>query len=114
VSPSLSDGRPVTAQPFPRETPSDNGPGSSSASGGNGDAAHPPSRSLPRRRPARSRAFIATAYRRGEIFAGGSWIVDPEGEVLARTSADTPIVTVDIDLSVADRAKQTYPRNVVD
>lgn len=59
-------------------------------------------------------AFVATANRRGETFAGGSWIIDPEGEVLARTSADTPIVTVDIDLSVADRAKQTYPRNVVD
>lgn len=59
-------------------------------------------------------AFVATANRRGEAFAGGSWIVDPEGEVLAQTSADTPIVTIEIDLSRADRAKETYPRNVMD
>lgn len=59
-------------------------------------------------------AFVATANRRGEGFAGGSWIVGPDGDELARTNEQIPVVTVDVDLSLADRAKQTYPRNVTD
>lgn len=58
-------------------------------------------------------AFVATANRRGLDFAGGSWIVGPDGDELARTSEELPLVTVEVDLSLADRAKQTYPRNVV-
>ena len=47
-------------------------------------------------------------------WAGLGWIVEPEeGDVLARTRADQPWVTVDLDLGHADRAKQTYPRYVV-
>jgi N-carbamoylputrescine amidase len=61
-----------------------------------------------------SGAFVATANRRGGDFAGGSWIIGPDGEELARTSAETPIVTIEIDLVEADNAKLTYPRIVKD
>ena len=46
------------------------------------------------------------------MFAGRSWLVSPEGEILAETSADTPFLTVEIDLEEATRAKSTYPRNL--
>ncbi|QOZ67296.1 carbon-nitrogen hydrolase family protein [Bradyrhizobium arachidis] len=59
-------------------------------------------------------AFVVTANRRGGDLAGGSWIVAPDGDILARTSENSPIIFLDIDLSVADGAKQTYPRNVRD
>lgn len=45
-------------------------------------------------------------------FGGGGWIVDPEGEVIARTSAAEPFVTAAVDFRRAAEAKQTYPRNV--
>jgi len=59
-------------------------------------------------------AFVVTANRRGGSLAGGSWIVAPDGDILARTSEDNPIICLDIDLALADAAKQTYPRNVRD
>lgn len=43
-------------------------------------------------------------------FGGGGWIVDPDGSVLAETSKSQPFITVDIDLTVAESAKSTYPR----
>jgi N-carbamoylputrescine amidase len=43
---------------------------------------------------------------------GVGWIIGPDGEILARTSAQTPFCTVDIDLAHADAAKSTYPRYV--
>jgi N-carbamoylputrescine amidase len=45
---------------------------------------------------------------------GLGWVIDPEGRVLGVTSETEPILTVEIDLSVADRAKHTYPRYVLD
>lgn len=57
-------------------------------------------------------AFVVTANRRGGRLAGGSWIVTPDGEILARTTERNPIITLEIDLAAADAAKQTYPRNV--
>jgi len=45
---------------------------------------------------------------------GGSFAVDPDGEVLARTTASTPFATVDIDLSAADEARATYPRYIAE
>ncbi|MGF1661998.1 MAG: hypothetical protein ACFCVG_05955 [Kineosporiaceae bacterium] len=39
-----------------------------------------------------------------------SWVIGPDGDVLARTTSDEPIATVDIDLDHADRARRTYPR----
>ena len=62
-----------------------------------------------------SGCFVASANRRSydtEAFAGRSWLVSPEGEILGETSADAPFLTAEIDLVTADRAKQTYPRNL--
>ena len=62
-----------------------------------------------------SGCFVASANRRsydGNAFAGGSWVVSPEGDVLIETTADRPFETVEIDLSQADVAKHTYPRNL--
>lgn len=49
----------------------------------------------------------------GMAWAGNGWIIEPqEGKVLATTSEDQPFVTFDIDLTVAEQAKFTYPRYV--
>jgi len=45
---------------------------------------------------------------------GGSWIIDPNGEVLGLTTKEDPFLTLDLDLSEADRAKKSYPRYVAD
>ncbi len=45
-------------------------------------------------------------------FGGRGWVVGPDGDVLAVTSPQQPFVTVEIDLSEAERAKHTYPRDV--
>lgn len=51
----------------------------------------------------------------GSDFGGTGWIIDPEeGEVLGRTSADRPFLTMDIDPAWAETAKHTYPRYVPD
>jgi hypothetical protein len=42
---------------------------------------------------------------------GGGWVIDPEGG-LALTSTDQPFLTVEIELAIADTAKNTYPRYV--
>ena len=48
-------------------------------------------------------------------FGGTGWIIEPEaGHVLGLTSAKHPFLTIDIDLSLAENAKQTYPRYVLD
>ena len=63
-----------------------------------------------------SGCFVASANRRSDdnkTFAGNSLLVSPDGEVLAETTADEPWLTVNIDPDEADRAKSTYPRNVV-
>lgn len=67
----------------------------------------------------RTAAMVAGAYylssnrtgcdTAGAAFAGNGWIVDPDGEVLALTTVETPFATVTIDLEVATRAKKTYP-----
>ena len=54
---------------------------------------------------------------RGEAgeWGGAGWIVEPEeGEVLAVTTEVAPFITLDLDLAVADTAKHTYPRYVLD
>ena len=60
--------------------------------------------------------FVASTNRRSyddDAFAGRSWLVSPEGEILLETSADSPFLTAEVDLSAVDRARQTYPRNLV-
>ena len=59
-------------------------------------------------------AFVVTANRRGATLAGGSWIVAPDGDILARTNLSAPIVSLEIDLALVDSARLTYPRNVRD
>lgn len=62
-----------------------------------------------------SGCFVASANRRSydsEAFAGRSWLVSPEGEMLGETSEDTPFLTVEISLEESVRAKATYPRNL--
>jgi N-carbamoylputrescine amidase len=62
-----------------------------------------------------SGCYLASANRRSfecDAFVGTSWIVSPEGEILAETSADRPCVVVPLDLRLADRAKLSYPRNI--
>ncbi len=43
---------------------------------------------------------------------GGGWILDPDGRLLALTSADNPFLTVDLDLALCATARATYPRSV--
>lgn len=55
-----------------------------------------------------------TAAPDGGDFGGCGWLIDPDGQVLARTTADAPCMTIAIDLRVADAAKSTYPRYALD
>jgi N-carbamoylputrescine amidase len=58
--------------------------------------------------------FSGTTSDGGE-FAGVGWIIEPEeGEILGQTSSEEPFLTLDVDPSRADRAKETYPRYVED
>jgi N-carbamoylputrescine amidase len=51
----------------------------------------------------------------GVAWGGGGWIVEPEeGGVLGVTSRAQPFLTLEIDVGVADMAKRTYPRYVLD
>lgn len=43
---------------------------------------------------------------------GGGWILDPDGGVLATTSAETPFATRELDLTLPGAAGATYPRSV--
>jgi N-carbamoylputrescine amidase len=47
-------------------------------------------------------------------FGGQGWVIGPDGDILAVTSGERPFVSVEIDLSAAERAKKTYPRNVLE
>ena len=62
-------------------------------------------------------AFCVSSNRSGEgddgaRFAGCGWIIDPDGEVLARTTESSPFLTCDIDLGQSRAAKSSYPRYV--
>ena len=66
-----------------------------------------------------SGAFALSSNRSGTDAAGLrwgglGWVIDPEGEVLARTSEGSPFATVEIDPLGAAKAKGTYPRYVAD
>jgi N-carbamoylputrescine amidase len=48
-------------------------------------------------------------------FGGAGWVIEPEeGEVMGVTAQKEPFLTVEIDLEIAERAKHTYPRYVLD
>ncbi|MBV9068552.1 MAG: carbon-nitrogen hydrolase family protein [Acidobacteria bacterium] len=59
----------------------------------------------------RSGAFSLSSNRVDPTGACGGvgWIIDPYGTILARTTADAPFATVDIDLSAAAAARDGYP-----
>lgn len=44
---------------------------------------------------------------------GGGWIISPEGAVLARTCAEEPWVTEDLDLAAQASGREGYPRYVL-
>ena len=51
----------------------------------------------------------------GIDFGGAGWMIEPEGgDVLGVTSQEEPFLTKEIDLDLAERAKETYPRYVRD
>jgi N-carbamoylputrescine amidase len=50
----------------------------------------------------------------GVEFGGRGYVISPEGDILATTSRDNPFATVEIDLTVAEKAKATYPRDVAE
>jgi N-carbamoylputrescine amidase len=45
---------------------------------------------------------------------GQGWIVGPNGKVLGLTTHEHPFLTLDLDLTKAEKAKETYPRYVKD
>lgn len=63
-----------------------------------------------------SGAFSLSANRSGPIgdadveFGGQSWCFGPDGERLAVTGDDEPILTVTVDSADAERARDSYPR----
>ena len=51
----------------------------------------------------------------GPQFAGTGWITEAEGgKILGLTSQDNSFLTIKIDLSIAENAKQTYPRYILE
>ena len=73
----------------------------------------------------RAAAVVSGAFCLSSNFSGGAgehgewggtgWIVEPEeGEVLGTTSREEPFLTLDLDLGVAEAARATYPRYVLD
>lgn len=45
----------------------------------------------------------------GQLFGGRGWVIDPEGDVVAQTSATTPVVFHEIDVDFVSRAQADYP-----
>ena len=43
---------------------------------------------------------------------GEGWIIGPSGQLIARTSAESPFATVELDLGVPAAARSSYPRYV--
>ncbi|HWA57440.1 MAG TPA: carbon-nitrogen hydrolase family protein [Gemmatimonadales bacterium] len=46
-------------------------------------------------------------------YGGTGWIIGPDGDLLARTTADVPFATVDLELARSALARRSYPRNVL-
>jgi N-carbamoylputrescine amidase len=62
----------------------------------------------------RSGAFSLSSNRVDPTGACGGvgWIISPNGEVLAKTSAEEPFATIDIDLAASTAARDEYPRYI--
>lgn len=50
----------------------------------------------------------------GQTFGGAGWIINPNGDLVAQTSAEKPIACHEIDLDWVQRAQQEYPCYVLD
>jgi N-carbamoylputrescine amidase len=67
-----------------------------------------------------SGAYCLSSNRRGYSnqgvkFGGKGWIIEPEnGKILGTTTPEKPFLTLEIDLNLADNAKKTYPRDVLE
>jgi N-carbamoylputrescine amidase len=63
----------------------------------------------------RSAAFSLSSNRVDPTGACGGvgWIIDPYGNILARTTRDVPFATVDVDLSTPAAARDGYPCSVL-
>jgi N-carbamoylputrescine amidase len=65
-----------------------------------------------------SGAYVASSNRAGRqggvAFAGAGIVVAPDGRVLATTSRDCPLLTVEVDLEASARARQDYPCNIIE
>lgn len=62
-----------------------------------------------------SGCYVISANRRSyarDWFCGNSWLLSPDAEILAETTAEQPFVTADIDLALAEKSKSTYPRDL--
>jgi predicted amidohydrolase len=77
-------------------------------------------RATPEFTPGRAAAIAAGAFGlssnrfdKSGAYGGQGWVVGPDGEVLALTSASEPFVSVRIDLEAAEKAKSTYPRYAI-
>lgn len=62
----------------------------------------------------RSGAYSVSSNRihRDGSCGGVGWVIGPDGEQLAVTSAQIPFRTLDLDLSATTKARRTYPRYV--
>jgi N-carbamoylputrescine amidase len=62
----------------------------------------------------RSGAFSLSSNRVDPTGACGGvgWIISPDGEILATTSAEAPFATIDIDLAASTAARAEYPRYI--
>lgn len=61
-----------------------------------------------------SGAYVLSSNRngsdsRGQVFGGYGWIIDPQGDLVAQTSAATPAVFYEIDTGFVERAQREYP-----
>jgi len=62
-----------------------------------------------------SGCYVVSANRRSfgrGGFSGSSWLLSPDGDFLAETTKDLPVFTYMLDLTLADKAKSTYPRDL--
>ena len=50
----------------------------------------------------------------GMTWAGNGWIIDTDRKILATTSEKETNITLDIEMEIAENAKTTYPRYVLE
>lgn len=56
-----------------------------------------------------SGSYVISSNRGGGSFGGSGWIVDPRGDLVARTSAESPVAFYEIDTDVVAQAQREYP-----